>query len=229
MSPEQAEGKAIDHRSDIFSIGIILYEMATGQRPFKGDTNASLLSAIIKDTPASATEVKPSLPRDLAKIIRRCLAKDRTRRYQTATDVRNELEELKQDVDSGEIAEGPVTASPHIQKKLFWVALSAIAISIVAGAYLLLSRGPDIRDPGSAAVEGSFTQVTAQPGEELGPSLSPDGEFIVYDSTAPGNIDVNYHRDSGNIDIYFQRVDGEKPMNLTEDSSAAGACAIHCW
>ena len=67
MSPEQAEGKQIDHRSDIFSIGIILYEMATGQRPFQGDTTASMLSSILRDTPTSATELNPTLPRDLGK------------------------------------------------------------------------------------------------------------------------------------------------------------------
>ena len=106
MSPEQAEGKTVDHRSDIFSIGILLYEMATGERPFKGDTAVSILSSILKDTPTSATEVNPAIPRDLGKIIKRCLVKDPEHRYQTAKDVRNELEELKQDVDSGEVLEG---------------------------------------------------------------------------------------------------------------------------
>ena len=101
MSPEQAEGKKVDPRSDIFSIGIVLYEMATGRRPFQGETATAVLSSILKDTPASVTEINPSLPPLLARIIRRCLAKDPERRYQTAKDIRNELEELKQDVDSG--------------------------------------------------------------------------------------------------------------------------------
>ncbi len=105
MSPEQAEGKTVDHRSDIFSIGIILYEMATGERPFKGDTAVSLLSSILKDKPQSATEVNPELPRDLGKIIRRCLVKDPEHRYQTAKDLRNEFEELKTELDSGQIVE----------------------------------------------------------------------------------------------------------------------------
>jgi len=107
MLPEQAEGKSIDHRSDIFSIGIILYEMATGQRPFKGDTTASILSAIIKDTPDSVTELNPELPRDLARLIRRCLAKNPEDRLQAAKDVRNELRELKQEVESGDVLDGP--------------------------------------------------------------------------------------------------------------------------
>ncbi len=77
--------------------------MATGERPFKGDTAASLLSSILKDTPTSATKVNPNLPRELARIIRHCLVKDLDHRYQTAKDVRNELEELKQEVESGEV------------------------------------------------------------------------------------------------------------------------------
>jgi len=84
--------------------------MATGQRPFQGETATAVLSSIRKDTPASITEVNPSLPPLLARIIRRCLAKDPERRYQTSKDIRNELEELKQDVESGDALVG--TAPP---------------------------------------------------------------------------------------------------------------------
>ncbi len=108
ISPEQAEGKTVDHRSDIFSIGIILYEMATGQRPFTGETTASVLSSIIKETPLSVTEVNPALPKSLWRITRRCLAKDTERRYQSAKEIRNELEELKGELASGELVEGAV-------------------------------------------------------------------------------------------------------------------------
>ena len=88
MSPEQAEGKPVDPRSDIFSLGVMLHEMSSGERPFKGDTNVSVLSSILKDTPASITDLNPRLPMGLAKIIRRSLSKDPSRRYQTATDLR---------------------------------------------------------------------------------------------------------------------------------------------
>ena len=77
------------------SLGVVLYVMATGRRPFEGDTPASILSSVLKDTPPSVTELRPTLPRDLGRIVRRCLNKDPERRYQTAKDIRNEMEELK--------------------------------------------------------------------------------------------------------------------------------------
>ena len=97
MSPEQAEGKPVDHRSDIFSLGVMLYELATGERPFKGDTHVSLLSSILRDTPRSVTELKPAAPRELSRIIKRCLVKDPEYRYQSAKDLRNELRELQEE------------------------------------------------------------------------------------------------------------------------------------
>jgi serine/threonine protein kinase/Flp pilus assembly protein TadD len=97
MSPEQVQGVGLDHRTDIFSVGIILYEMATGTRPFQGQTQADLISSILRDSPQSATEVNAVLPNHLGRVLRRCLEKAPDRRFQTALDLRNELESLKQE------------------------------------------------------------------------------------------------------------------------------------
>jgi TolB-like protein/Tfp pilus assembly protein PilF len=94
MSPEQTSGRPLDHRTDIFSLGVVLHEMATGQRPFDGSSSAELVSAILRDTPQSVTEVRPDLPSDLARIVRRCLEKDPRHRLQTARDVSNEFRDL---------------------------------------------------------------------------------------------------------------------------------------
>ena len=100
MSPEQIEAKVVDHRTDIFSLGVLLYEMAIGERPFKGSSSPALMSSILKDVPSSVIEIRDDLPRHLARVIGRCLEKDRRDRYQTARDVFNELKALRRESNS---------------------------------------------------------------------------------------------------------------------------------
>ena len=94
MSPEQTSGRPLDHRTDIFSLGVVLHEMTTGRRPFEGTSSAELVSAILRDAPPSVTDMRPDLPSDLARIIRRCLEKDPRHRVQTARDVSNEFRDM---------------------------------------------------------------------------------------------------------------------------------------
>jgi serine/threonine protein kinase/Flp pilus assembly protein TadD len=131
MSPEQIEGKQTDHRSDIFTLGILFYEMATGQLPFLGESFAELLASILKDTPAPLTGLKCELPRHLDRIIRRCLDKDPSRRVQTTLDLRNELQLLQREADPSQIESAPSVAvipfadlSPEKDQEYFCVGIA---------------------------------------------------------------------------------------------------------
>jgi Tol biopolymer transport system component len=164
------------------------------------------MSSILKDTPASVTELRSELPRDVAKLIRRCLAKNPEDRLQAAKDLRNELRELKQEVDSGEVFE---RATPHSRSMKSTFGIAAAIVATAAVTYLLMRGGQDSRESQPAPIQGSLTQLTSQPGPEWFPSLSPDGINLAYSS-----------RETGNADIYLKRVGGERIINLTEDSSA---------
>jgi len=119
MSPEQVAGQAVDHRTDIFSMGVIFYEMASGRRPFAGSSSAELVSSILRDTPPSVTELRPDLPSDLGRIVRRCLAKEPADRFQTTRDVVNELRDLQHESSTPGIRHPSAAAADEG----FWVAV----------------------------------------------------------------------------------------------------------
>ena len=137
----------MDHRSDIFALGILLYEMATGERPFRGNTNLSVLSSILKDTPRPASELRDEIPKPLARMIQRALEKRPEDRYQSASDLRRDLEDLKRDVDSGELVLGTtagrrrLVAKPGSKRR--WALPVAIGTSLVVVAAMaaLFFRG----------------------------------------------------------------------------------------
>jgi serine/threonine protein kinase len=155
MSPEQIEGKKIDHRSDIFSLGIILTELATGQLPFVGDSPATLMSSILRDPPLPLTVLKPDLPEHLGRIIRLCLEKDPSSRYQSALDVRNELRALEEERRSGEPRRQP--AGPALAPT---IDLHPVASSFdPSGAGFSGARGPALRGAAVIAPEAVSVEV----------------------------------------------------------------------
>ncbi len=136
MSPEQAEGKPVDARSDIFSLGVLLYEMATGRQPFHGETSLSRLSSVLKDTPTSVTAIRSELPNQLGRIIQHCLEKDPRRRLQSALDVANMLESLQVEVGSSTGSVGAVgPGRPRVDARVGIGALVAVA---ALAAFLIL-------------------------------------------------------------------------------------------
>jgi Tol biopolymer transport system component len=207
MSPEQAEGKQVDARSDVFSLGIVLYEMATGERPFHGDTSMSVLSAILKDSPKSLSDVKPQLPRDLARIIRRCLAKEPDRRYQSAIDLRNDVEDLRQSALKGELETAGITAAATRSTTRLWPMATAasIVVALAAIGWSLL-RAPAAADATPPAMR--FSRLTMLEGVTVDPVISPDGKWVAYASLV-----------SGNSEIYLQSATGQAAINLTKNNA----------
>ncbi len=187
MSPEQARGHAVDHRSDIFSLGALLYEMATGHQAFSGTSNAVVFEAIFNRAPAPVTRANPDMPAELDRILTRCMEKDRDLRYQSAADLRAELKRVRRDTSSSRStlssaissAAAPVTdassdsalvaglARRHKSKLL---AIAAVAAIVLAAAGYGIYRG---LAPGSAA---SIESVAVLPFENVGGS--PDTEYL---------------------------------------------------
>lgn len=200
MSPEQAQAKKVDARSDIFSFGSVLYEMITGRRAFQGETKLATLSAILKEDPKPISAAAPDAPRDLEKIVSRCLRKDPERRFQHMADVKVALGELKEESESGTLT-APASAWAS-RRPWMWVAAAFAFLSIAVGTWLF--RGAKGKPPGALEV----VPLTSYAGFEISPSFSPDGNQVVF--SWDGEKQENF-------DIYVKLIDSPTPLRLTTD------------
>jgi tetratricopeptide (TPR) repeat protein len=164
MSPEQARAKELDARTDLFSFGAVLYEMATGQLPFRGDSTATIFEAILNRAPVPAVRLNPDVPVELERIIDKALEKDRTLRYQSATEMRADLQRQKRDTDSAKlptasnVLDGPPRRKPW--KFVVPAAVSILALSLAA--YFYFHRSPKLTDK-DTIVLADFTNSTGDP------------------------------------------------------------------
>jgi Tol biopolymer transport system component/predicted Ser/Thr protein kinase len=201
MSPEQAEGKKVDARSDVFSFGSLLYEMLTGRRAFRGDSKNSTLTAILNREPEPAEQVAPGIPREVGRILQRCLRKDLERRAHSIADLKLALMEVKEESESGALAG---TGAPAQVKR--WkspLAAVLVLLAAVGGAAWWLFR--DNRTP-QAALQA--VPLTTYPGNETRPNFSPDGNQVTFSWN--GEKQDNY-------DIYVKFIGSGRPLRLTTD------------
>jgi eukaryotic-like serine/threonine-protein kinase len=186
MAPEQLEGKEIDARADVWALGCVLYEMATGRRAFEGASQASLISAIMKDTPRPIAELVPMSPPSLDRVVRRCLAKDRDDRWQSARDVGLELADLPADVAPTNAAAVPAQRGAS---RMTWVAAAVALLALAAlGVVLWRSRGAGE----VPAMHLTLSRPTGAPYTLFGGcQISPDSRQIVFlGETASGEVQL---------------------------------------
>ena len=163
MSPEQVRAKTLDARTDLFSFGTVLYEMATGKLPFRGEGTGDIFDAILNRDPVPAVRLNPDVPAELERIINKCLEKDRTLRYQHASEIRTDLQRLKRDTDSGRVTTStkPATTDSAKRWKVIVSSVVAVLLFFVAG-YFYLHRTPKLTDK-DTVVLAEFTNTTGDP------------------------------------------------------------------
>ena len=169
MSPEQVRGEKLDARTDLFSFGLVLYEMATGQQPFTGDTVPALHDAILTHSPVPARQLNPALPSKLEAITNRALEKDREARYQTAAEIRSDLETLKQGME------------PKPRSRWRWIAAAVFAVAILASAASWFAKRQ--RASNELPLQLKLRQLTnysSDSGAAGGGMISPDGKYLAH-------------------------------------------------
>ena len=197
MSPEQATAGKVDSRSDVFSFGAVLYEMVTGRRAFAGNSAAETLAAVVREEPKAPSTVAPNLPRDLEKLILRCLQKEPGRRFQHMVDLGVELQEIKEESDSQPAA----AAAPARKNRRWWSAAGLAMVALLAAAAWLRWRPRETALPPSRLVP-----LTSLGGLEMSPTFSPDG----------GQIAFEWEGEKGdNADIYLKMVGSSEIRCLT--------------
>jgi len=224
MSPEQVRGKELDARTDLFSFGVVLYEMATGALPFRGETSGVISDAIMNRPFVAPVRLNPTVPAKLEEIINKALEKDRDLRYRSAADVQTDLKRLRRDTDSGRLASSGsgsaqnVTAEPQsgsgaaisaqpasspAHKK--YAIAAAICLALVVVAFAALHFGVGTRAPSGPA---KITQVSHWDKPMNGARLSPDGHAVAFSSPIAGVSQV-----------FVMLTSGGEPLQLTNDEA----------
>ncbi len=204
MSPEQVSGKELDQRTDLFSFGTMLYEMSTGLLPFRGNTTGLIFNAILEKAPAPASQLNPSIPVKLDEIIQKALEKDRNLRYQSAAELRTDLQRVKRDRETASAKF--ISVKSEKSSVLSWVAGLALLLLVAAGVFFYshYASRPK-REP------GRWEQITFYTDSAVYPALSPDGRMLTYIRGENPFF--------GTGDIYVKLLPNGEPLRLTHNSA----------
>jgi serine/threonine protein kinase/Tol biopolymer transport system component len=217
MSPEQVRGKELDARTDLFSFGVVLYEMATGALPFRGESSGTIFHAILERQPIPAVRLNPDVPSELERIINKALEKDRDLRYQSSSEMRADMKRLRRDTDSGrvlssgnravqELAAEPITNSatpPSAERAQKRNIVLAACVALLAAAFAVYHFWPRSNTPIGPT---KITQISQWNKPMNDAKLSPDGHAVAFDSAAGGIAQV-----------FLMLTSGGEPLQLTND------------
>ena len=217
MSPEQARGEKLDIRTDLFSFGLVLYEMGTGRRAFAGATAAIVFASLLKETPVPPSEINRAIPPELDKIISKALEKERALRYQHAADMREALARLKRHSERNRAAElasgalnpvGSPQSHPVTRRRLrvpSWVVISGLILCLLSGGLFLWMHNPRPATP----THTEYTQLTYWADSATSPALSPDGHMLAFIRGESPFL--------GPGDVYLKLLPDGEPVRLTHD------------
>jgi serine/threonine protein kinase len=203
MSPEQAGGKALDARTDLFSFGVVLYEMATGTLPFRGETSAVIFHAILERTPISPLRLNPGIPPKLEDIINKALEKNRDLRYQHASEMRADLKRLKRDSESGVKPALPPPRSATQRRTLAMTAAILLMAGLIGAILYHYSRW-------TPAASNEWEQLTFFTDSAVYPAFSPDGRMLTFIRGTGTFLTTGQ--------VYVKLLPGGQPVELTHDS-----------